>query len=242
MIIFFLLGVLVLAVMAFAAHSLAYFPGDVAISHVVQSSNSDWLDTALTAISWLGFPPQSDVLFGVIVVVLFVCGARWAAVTEALAAIGSGGLYLLLEHFVGQPRPTGDLVRVTGPIQMTGFPSGHLATFTAVFGFLAYLGYRRLQGTRVRWVPVVVAVVLVGIMGFARIYSGHHWASDVLAGCLLGGLWLAVVIRLYTWGEARLAQRRQQVTLGLPRRRAGGTSAPHAESTGQGARNQPQAG
>jgi hypothetical protein len=110
MIIFFLLGVLVLAVMAFAAHSLAYFPGDVAISHVVQSSNSDWLDTALTAISWLGFPPQSDVLFGVIVVVLFVCGARWAAVTEALAAIGSGGLYLLLEHFVGQPRPTGDLL------------------------------------------------------------------------------------------------------------------------------------
>jgi len=107
MIIFFLLGVLVLAVMAVEARSLAYFPGDVAISHVVQSSSSDWLDTALTAISWVGFPPQSDVLFGVIVVVLFVCGARWAAVTEALAAIGSGGLYLLLEHFVGQPRADG---------------------------------------------------------------------------------------------------------------------------------------
>ena len=112
MIIFFLLGVLVLAVMAVEARSLAYFPGDVAISHVVQSSSSDWLDTALTAISWVGFPPQSDVLFGVIVVVLFVCGARWAAASEAIAALSSGGLYLLLEHFVGQPRPTGDLVRV----------------------------------------------------------------------------------------------------------------------------------
>src|SRR5207247_9883210 len=118
---------------------------------------------------------------------------------------GGGGFDLLPQHFVGQPRPSGDLVRVMGPIQLTGFPSGHLATFTAVFGLLAYLGYRRLPGTAYRWLPVVGAVILVVIMGVARIYSGHHWASDVFAGCLLGGLWLVVVIRLYTWGEARFS-------------------------------------
>ncbi len=206
MIVFFLLGLVILVVMAFAAHSLAYFPGDIAISHVVQAASSDWLDRALGAVSWLGFPPQSDVLFGVIVVLLFISGARWAAVSAALAALGSGGLYLLLEHLVGQPRPTGDLVRIMGPIQMTGFPSGHLATFTAVFGFLAYLGYRRLQRTAFRWLPAVGVVILIVVMGFARIYSGHHWASDVVAGCLLGGLWLVVVIRLDTWGEPRFSR------------------------------------
>src|SRR5439155_14504000 len=140
--------------------------------------HSGWLDTVLGAVSWLGFPPQSDVLFAVIVIALFVLGARWAAVTEALAALGSGGLYLLLEHFVGQPRPADDLVRVVGPIQLTGFPSGHLATFTAVFGFLAYLGYRRLGRSAARWLPVVAVAVLLLVMSFARIYSGHHWASD----------------------------------------------------------------
>src|SRR5216683_7810227 len=190
MIFLFLLGIVVLAVMAFAAHSLAYFPGDLAISHAVQAYHSEWLDRVLGAVSWLGFPPQSDVLFGVIVIVLFAFGARWAALAEALAALGSGGLYLLLEHFVAHPRPADDLVRVMGPIQLTGFPSGHLATCTAVFGFLAYLGYRRRRRSAARWLPVAALTVLLVVMSFARIYSGHHWASDVFAGCLLGGLWL----------------------------------------------------
>src|SRR2546423_3951712 len=148
MIFVFLLGLVLLAIMSFEAHSLAYFPGDIAISHVVQASSPDWLDRGGDAVSGLGSPPQSNVLFGVIVVTLFACGARWAAATEALAALGSGGLYLLLEHLVGQPRPPADLVRGMGPIQMTGYPSGHLATFTAAFGFLGYLGYRRRGGTR----------------------------------------------------------------------------------------------
>src|SRR5438105_1641203 len=101
MIFVFLLGIVVLAVMALAAHTMAYFPGDVTISHAVQAYTPNWLDGVLGAVSWLGFPPQSDVLFGVIVILLFAFGARWAAVSEAIAALGSGGLYLLLEHFVG---------------------------------------------------------------------------------------------------------------------------------------------
>jgi len=44
------------------------------------------------------------------------------------------------------------------------------------------------------------------------------------------------------WLTARLPQRSQQPTLTLPRRQAGGMSAPQAESTRQGARHQNQAG
>jgi membrane-associated phospholipid phosphatase len=100
---------------------------------------------------------------------------------------------------------------VAGPIQLSGFPSGHLATFVAVFGFLAFLAflaYRGLHPSRLRWLPVGLVGVLLLLMSFARIYAGQHWASDVLAGCLLGGLWLAVTIRLYRWGEARFSRRR----------------------------------
>ena len=45
-------------------------------------------------------------------------------------------------------------------------------------------------------------------MSFARVYAGQHWVSDVLAGCLLGVLWLAVTVRIYAWGEARFARPR----------------------------------
>ena len=213
----FAVGAAALAAMSFAAHSLAYFPVDVPISQGVQAYHPGWLDTATAALSWTGFPPQSDVLFGVIVVVLVLLGHRWAAVMESIAAIGSGGLYLVLQQSVGQPRPSSDLVLVAGPIQLSGFPSGHLATFVAVFGFLAFLGYHGLHPSAMRWLPVGLVGVLLLLMSFARIYAGQHWASDVLAGCLLGGLWLAVTIRLYTWGEARFARRRRPTAGSAPR-------------------------
>jgi membrane-associated phospholipid phosphatase len=201
----FVLGTILFMWVAIVAHSLAYFPGDLGISHTVQATRSAWLDATLCAVSWLGFPPQSDVLFGAIAVLLFVFRERWEAICAAVAAVGSGGLYLLVEHFVGQPRPDADLVRVVGPIQATGFPSGHLATFTAVCGLLAYFGYCRLRPSATRWLPIGLVLILLPLMGFARIYAGHHWASDVFAGCLLGALWLAVTVRLYGLGSRRLS-------------------------------------
>jgi membrane-associated phospholipid phosphatase len=213
-VIFLVVGTAVLATMAIAAHSLAYFPGDVPISRAVQAYGSDWLDAFLSAVSWLGFPPQSNVLFGLIVIALFAGGARWAGATTVIAAITSGGAYLLIQQLVGQPRPEADLIRVAGPLPMTGFPSGHLATFTAVFGFLAFLGYRRLAPSRARWLPVAGAGLFLALMSFARMYSGQHWPSDVCAGCLLGGLCLMLVIRLYTWGEGRLSHRAYAARLG----------------------------
>jgi membrane-associated phospholipid phosphatase len=198
-----MLGVVVLGAMAVAAHSMAYFPGDLAISHAVQAHPSSWLDTTLGAVSWTGFPPESNILFGLIVVALALFGSRWAALMQALAAVGSGGLYLLLQQMVGQARPSSELIRSAGQLQFSGFPSGHLATFTAVFGFLAYLGYRRFRQSDRGWLPIAVVGCFLGLMCLARIYSGQHWASDVVAGVLLGGLWLAVVIRVYCWGVAR---------------------------------------
>jgi undecaprenyl-diphosphatase len=203
----FLVGFVALVTMAFMAHSLPYFPGDITISHAVQTYRSDWLDAVFAAASWTGFPPQSDVLFGVVVILLFVFVSRVAAVMEAIAAIGSGGLYLLVEQLVRQPRPSVDIVQVAGPIELTGFPSGHLATFTAVFGFLAYLAYRRLRPSTSRWLPVGLVIVALAVMSIARIYSGQHWASDVIAGCLLGALWLTIVIQLSHLVQGRMAPR-----------------------------------
>lgn len=204
----FSVGTVVLAAMSFAAHNLAYFPVDVGISRYIQAFHPDWLNTVTDALSWTGFPPQSNVLFGVIVVVLFALGHRLAAAAEVLATVGSGELYLVLQQVVGQPRPSADLVLVAWPLQMSGFPSGHLTTFTAALGFLAFLGYRGLHRSRMRWLPAGSVGVFLLLMSFARIYAGQHWASDAVAGCLLGGLWLAVTIQLYLWGEARLACRR----------------------------------
>jgi membrane-associated phospholipid phosphatase len=56
-------------------------------------------------------------------------------------------------------------------------------TFAVV---LAYLLTRERVSPGARAVLLILAVVLVGGVGFARIVLNAHWPSDVLGGILLG--------------------------------------------------------
>lgn len=106
---------------------------------------------------------------------------RWIAAWHWLAAPGFGLLLVAALGFgLDVPRPPAAL-NTPG----FGFPSAPVTLSVVVFGFFAVLVARELPGRRRAW-PYVVAGVLVGLVGFARIYLGAHWLSDVLAGVLLG--------------------------------------------------------
>jgi undecaprenyl-diphosphatase len=64
----------------------------------------------------------------------------------------------------------------------------------AVYGLLAYLWFRASRSTVERVLVVVLTTVLLGVTGWARLRLGAHWPSDVLAGYLIGAVWLASVI------------------------------------------------
>ena len=72
------------------------------------------------------------------------------------------------------------------------FPSASVTMATVVYGFFAVLIARELPGRRRAW-PYVVAALAVSLLGFSRLYLGAHWLSDVLAGILLGLLWIAAL-------------------------------------------------
>lgn len=72
------------------------------------------------------------------------------------------------------------------------FPSAHALYSSVIYGFLAVLLATRLQPEK-RWLVYAVSIVLVALIGFSRLYLGVHWFSDVLAGWLLGFLWVAVL-------------------------------------------------
>ena len=113
---------------------------------------------------------------------------RRIAAWHWLAAIGFGLLLVAaLGFLLDMPKP---------PVAMTtagfSFPSAPVTMGTVVYGFFAVLIARELPGRRRAW-PYAIAGLLVALVGFARLYFGAHWLSDVLAGVSLGMLWIAVL-------------------------------------------------
>jgi membrane protein DedA with SNARE-associated domain/membrane-associated phospholipid phosphatase len=108
---------------------------------------------------------------------------RWIAAAHWLAALAFGlALTAGLEAMVDMPRPS---LAAAG----FGFPSIAVTMATITLGFFAVLIARELPGRRRVW-PYLVAGVWITLLGFARLYLGAHWLSDVLGGVLFGAVWL----------------------------------------------------
>ncbi|KGM54782.1 membrane protein [Lysobacter daejeonensis GH1-9] len=121
---------------------------------------------------------------------------RWMAAAHWLAAIVFGlVLTTLMEAAITMPRPP------TAPAGF-GFPSVAVTMSTIVFGFFAVLIARELPGRKRVW-PYLLAGVVTTVIGFARLYLGAHWLSDLVGGTLLGILWLLVLGIAYRRHVAR---------------------------------------
>jgi membrane-associated phospholipid phosphatase len=66
-------------------------------------------------------------------------------------------------------------------------------TAVITYGLLAAVLVSQLGG-RARYVPPVIAAVIVLAVGFSRIYLGVHYLTDVLAGTLVAGACLILAI------------------------------------------------
>ena len=111
---------------------------------------------------------------------------RWSAAVHWVAAL-TFGLVLTagLSHLVEMPLPP------TAPTGF-GFPSVSVTMTTIVFGFFAVLIARELPGRTRVW-PYLVSGLVTAVLGFARLYLGAHWLSDVVGGMLLGIVWLLLL-------------------------------------------------
>jgi undecaprenyl-diphosphatase len=117
--------------------------------------------------------------------------------------VGELVIFLATTTVVPQRRPTVPKLDPAPPT--SSYPSGHTAAAVCLYGCLAILLlwlYAGRPGARIVacllfCVPVFVAV--------SRVYRGMHYPSDVLAGALLGAMWLSLVTRTFLphrpWGR-----------------------------------------
>src|ERR671912_139248 len=49
------------------ARTIAYFPLDVELTRDLQAIQNPWLEAFLRAVAWIGFPPQSNIIFGTMI-------------------------------------------------------------------------------------------------------------------------------------------------------------------------------
>ncbi|MBE9158050.1 phosphatase PAP2 family protein [Nodosilinea sp. LEGE 06152] len=74
------------------------------------------------------------------------------------------------------------------------FPSGHAVVVITVYGLLGYL-WGRASRSWVERVLITLAVTgWIGLIISSRLELGAHWPSDVVAGVVIGLLWLTAVI------------------------------------------------
>lgn len=76
------------------------------------------------------------------------------------------------------------------------FPSGHSVRAAAVFGLVAWVLRVWSDRAAVSQLVIPVTVLLVVTNGAARVVLGVHWPTDVVAGIVLGTVWLLVCLRL----------------------------------------------
>ena len=154
-------------------------------------------------ITFFGSPAVALVVAAVACVALY---RRRRLVDAALLPVVLAGaelLNLVLKLSFHRARPEVAFVH----LDTYSFPSGHAMISTAAYGALAYLAWSHLRTTRRRLLLGVATVVLLGLIGFSRIYLGVHYLSDVLAGIAGGVFWLSVSIALQTIYAERFAAR-----------------------------------
>jgi len=118
---------------------------------------------------------------------------RWReSLLVAYAVAGEALIFTTTTLLVDRPRP--DVPRLDAAPPTSSFPSGHTGAAVCFYGAIATVV---IWHTRSRWLHVVVALLAASVplmIAGSRVYRGMHYPTDVLAGLLLGAIWLTVVI------------------------------------------------
>jgi membrane-associated phospholipid phosphatase len=163
-------------------------------------ARSPLLDTVVTWYTNVAGPIGMPIIAVAAILILSLKRKSWTPLI-LIAGAGLGSLLMTVagKDIIDRSRPP--LADAVPPYEFSpSFPSGHTLNATVIAGVIAYLLILRQRSTHARVITIAVAALFAGSIGLSRVFLGHHWFTDVLAGWVLGLAWLSLVItahRLY---------------------------------------------
>jgi undecaprenyl-diphosphatase len=113
------------------------------------------------------------------------------ALNIVVISISNLAVTLGLKELFGRVRPESPLI---APLYNYSFPSGHAGGSFIFFGLLVYLIWKVNLPLFLKLPASVFLILFSLLIGFSRVYLQIHFASDVLAGFILGIFWLILSI------------------------------------------------
>jgi len=165
---------------------------DAQLSNWLQLHRFSGLTSAMLAITSLG-ASVLVICLTVGFVIYLLSRHRYYWIAAVLSSVFGGMLLNRLLKFVFQrPRPsfTDPLPTLSG----YSFPSGHTMAATVFFGVVAAYLVAQTPDWRRRVLITLAASLIIGLIGFSRIYLGAHYLSDVLGAMAEGLAWLALCL------------------------------------------------
>lgn len=163
---------------------------DLAVFEWLQSHSNAFRNRVILLITFLGshqfLIPANLALLGYF---LFIRKYSWFSIRVATIALSSLALMLLLKYLFKRKRPLFPLLKAAKGLS---FPSGHAITAVSFYGLIIYIIFHTMDNNLVKYILGTFFILLIILIGFSRIYLRVHYLSDVLAGFIVGILWLNI--------------------------------------------------
>ncbi|MEO7263795.1 MAG: phosphatase PAP2 family protein [Ferruginibacter sp.] len=162
-------------------------PADLRVFEKLKFFHSPAANKWMTTITYLGkhnFLIPANLL---LIFIFLVFGQQhWYAFRVLVIALSSLMLIFILKHLFRRKRPLAPLLNVA---KGKSFPSGHAIMAVNFFGLLMYMLLQTEISLLLKACLSIFLILLILFIGFSRVFLQVHYASDVLAGFIIGLCW-----------------------------------------------------
>ena len=165
---------------------------DIQFNHFLYNLRTETFVNFFSIVTWLGKWWIVFFLAFIISIIFWKRKEKFNALALWSALAAANATAFLGKTICRRPRPE---LAVYNEHSFS-FPSAHAINAVVFYGFLLYIFWQKSKNLKQKILSTLAGLSIMFIIGFSRLYLGVHYLSDVLAGYLIGAIWLIATINI----------------------------------------------